>query len=69
MFTRRHFIKAAGAGLALTGSGPELGSARNYETPIEYDPKRTKAGFQSCSAAGSCVLSLVAAQERSAAPC
>ena len=28
MFTRRHLIKAAGAGLALTGSGLELGSAR-----------------------------------------
>jgi hypothetical protein len=33
-----------------------------------YDPKRTKAGLKSRSAAGSCVLSLVAAQEGSAAP-
>src|SRR5438876_6759009 len=28
VFTRRHLIKAAGAGLALAGSGLELGSAR-----------------------------------------
>ena len=32
------------------------------------DPKRTKAGLKSRSATGSCVLSLVAAQEGSAAP-
>src|SRR5690348_18300089 len=35
MFTRRHLIKAAGAGLALTGSGLELGSARAAGTAID----------------------------------
>src|SRR6516225_3943697 len=35
MFTRRHLIKAAGAGLALTGSGLELGSARAAGAPID----------------------------------
>ena len=35
MFTRRHLIKAAGAGLALTGSGLELGSARAAGAAID----------------------------------
>src|SRR5216683_7971265 len=35
MFTRRHLIKAAGAGLALTGSGLELGSALAAGTAID----------------------------------
>src|SRR5467141_3986411 len=35
MFTRRHLIKAAGAGLALTGSGLELGSPRAAGTAID----------------------------------
>src|SRR5262249_29104061 len=35
MFTRRHLIKAAGAGLALSGSGLELGSARAAGAPID----------------------------------
>ena len=35
MFTRRHLIKAAGAGLALTGSGFELGSARAAGAAID----------------------------------
>lgn len=35
MFTRRHLIKAAGAGLALTGSSLELGSARAAGAAID----------------------------------
>src|SRR5690348_6752166 len=35
MFTRRHLIKAAGARLALTGSGLELGSARAADAAID----------------------------------
>src|SRR5260370_162728 len=35
MFTRRNLIKAAGAGLALTGSGLELGSALAARTGID----------------------------------
>src|SRR6516162_3908662 len=35
MFTRRHLIKAAGAGLALTGSGVELRSARAAGAAID----------------------------------
>jgi hypothetical protein len=35
MFTRRHLIKAAGAGLALTGPGFKLRSARAAGAAID----------------------------------
>ena len=43
------------------------GRAASFSS-IEIDPKRTKTELKSRSAAGSCVLLLVAAQEGSAAP-
>ena len=44
MFTRRHLIKAAGAGLALTGSGLKPGSARAAGAAIDLPATLPEGG-------------------------
>jgi hypothetical protein len=51
--------------MSAFGGKADIASERMMSAP---DPKRTKAELKSRSAAGSCVLLLVAAQEGSAAP-